>query len=52
MIGGSRELQYAGRDYSASPAVGYLNVHLEEQRSLVDSALGLDAMEASQRKSA
>ena len=52
MIGGSRELQYAGRDYSASPAVGYLNVHLEEQRALVEHALGLDALDAGERKSA
>ncbi len=52
MIGDTRELLYAGRDYSASPAVGYLNVHLEEQRSLVESALGLDVVEESARKSA
>ena len=45
-------LGYAGRDYSASPAAGYLNVHLEEQRQLVESALGLDALEDAKRKSA
>ena len=35
-------LVYAGRDYSASPAVGYMNVHLQQQRALVESALRLD----------
>ena len=45
-------LSYAGRDYSASPAAGYLNVHLEQQRALVDTALGLDVVEAAKRKSA
>ena len=42
MIQGSRRLGYAGREYSASPAAGYLRVHLEQQRALVGSALGLD----------
>ena len=44
-------LVYAGRDYSASPAAGYLNVHTSQQRSLVETALGLDQA-ASRRKSA
>ena len=35
-------LSYAGRTYSASPATGHVNVHLEQQRELVESALGLD----------
>ncbi len=34
-------LIYAGREYSASPAVGYLNVHLEQQRQLVEDALAV-----------
>jgi 2-oxoglutarate dehydrogenase E1 component len=46
------KLVYAGRDYSASPAAGYLNIHLEEQRSLVETALGLDALDSSRKKSA
>jgi 2-oxoglutarate dehydrogenase E1 component len=46
------KLVYAGRTYSASPAAGYLNVHLAEQRSLVDTALGLDVIEAARKKSA
>ena len=45
------KLVYAGRDYSASPAVGYLNVHAGQQRALVETALGIDR-ELSQRKSA
>ena len=44
-------LVYAGRDYSASPAAGYLNVHTSEQRALVETALGLDQA-ASHTKSA
>ena len=43
------KLSYAGRTYSASPASGYLNVHVEEQRSLVEGALGLDAPSMTQR---
>jgi 2-oxoglutarate dehydrogenase E1 component len=46
------KLVYAGRTYSASPAAGYLNVHLEEQRALVETALGLDVAEAARKKSA
>ena len=45
------KLVYAGRDYSASPAAGYLNVHTGEQRALVETALGLDQAE-SRKKSA
>ena len=44
-------LSYAGRTYSASPAVGYLNVHLQQQKALVDTALGLD-VELAQKRSA
>ena len=35
-------LHYAGRDYSASPAVGYMNLHMQQQRTVVDSALCLE----------
>ena len=45
------QLIYAGRDYSASPAAGYLNVHTSQQRALVETALGLDQV-ASRKKSA
>ena len=43
------KLSYSGRTYSASPACGFLNVHLEEQRALVDSALGLHEVKDSKR---
>ncbi len=36
------ELKYAGRPASASPAVGYMSVHLKQQKALVDDALTLD----------
>ena len=34
-------LSYAGRDASASPAVGYPELHAKQQRALVAQALGL-----------
>jgi 2-oxoglutarate dehydrogenase E1 component len=36
---GKRALKYAGRTSSASPAVGYYKIHLEEQQNLVNQAL-------------
>ena len=48
-IQSKHKLSYAGRDYSASPAAGYLNIHASEQRALVEAALGLDQA-ASTRK--
>lgn len=36
-------LSYAGRDSSASPAVGYHSLHVEQQNKLVADALGLSA---------
>ena len=50
-IQSKHKLVYAGRDYSASPAAGYQNVHADQQRALVETALGLD-QPASRRKSA
>lgn len=35
----SQTLRYAGREASASPAVGYAKLHHEQQRKLVDDAL-------------
>ncbi len=35
-----QQLCYAGRDASASPAVGYPRLHHEQQRQLVEEALG------------
>jgi 2-oxoglutarate dehydrogenase E1 component len=34
-----QQLSYAGRASSASPAVGYLQLHAEQQKALVDAAL-------------
>ena len=34
-------LEYAGRDASASPAAGYMALHLEQQEQLIRDALGL-----------
>ncbi|MFD2180105.1 2-oxoglutarate dehydrogenase E1 component [Veronia pacifica] len=36
------KLTYAGRKASASPAVGYMSVHLKQQKALVRDALGLN----------
>jgi 2-oxoglutarate dehydrogenase E1 component len=36
-------LSYAGRASSASPAVGYAQLHVEQQKALVDAALSWDA---------
>jgi 2-oxoglutarate dehydrogenase E1 component len=36
---------YAGRFYSASPAAGYMSLHLEQQKELVSDALQLDKLE-------
>jgi len=43
---------YAGRFYSASPAVGYMRLHLEQQKKLVSDALQLDKIEITHRKTA
>jgi 2-oxoglutarate dehydrogenase E1 component len=39
MVGGQK-LGYAGRPSSASPAVGYLHLHQEQQAALLDQAFG------------
>jgi len=36
-----KEVEYAGRGPSASPAVGYNNLHVQQQKQLVQEALGL-----------
>ncbi|CCN48474.1 2-oxoglutarate dehydrogenase E1 component [Vibrio nigripulchritudo MADA3029] len=36
------DLKYAGRPASASPAVGYMSVHMKQQKALVNDALTLD----------
>ena len=40
-ISPNQSLKYAGRDYSASPAAGYLQLHRQQQNQLVNDALGL-----------
>lgn len=48
-----KPLRCIARPYSASPAVGYLSLHLEQQQQLVDDALGVsDIAETNQQKSA
>ncbi|MFZ3323361.1 MAG: 2-oxoglutarate dehydrogenase E1 component [Usitatibacter sp.] len=39
-----QQLHYAGRKSSASPAVGYAQLHAEQQKELVDGALRPDPM--------
>lgn len=34
-----QKLEYAGREFAASPAVGSAKIHMEEQRALVEQAL-------------
>ena len=36
-----RELKFAGRPASAAPAAGYMSVHTEQQRQLVEDAFNL-----------
>ena len=40
-ISADQSLQYVGRDYSASPAAGYMQLHRHQQNKLVNEALGL-----------
>jgi 2-oxoglutarate dehydrogenase E1 component len=37
-----QQLHYAGRKSSASPAVGYLQLHQEQQKEFIEAALGPD----------
>ena len=49
-LGEQHEFGYAGRFYSASPAVGYMYKHLEQQRQLVADALQIDKLEVTHKK--
>ena len=40
-------LRYAGRPASASPAVGYMSVHLKQQKALVEDALTIESQDHS-----
>ena len=41
---------YAGRFYSASPAAGYMSLHIAQQKQLVENALQLDKLEVTTHK--
>ncbi len=43
-------LGYSGRFYSASPAVGYMSKHQEQQKQLVADALQLDKLEVTHKR--
>ena len=45
-------LTCVARPYSASPAVGYASLHLEQQQTIIDEALSLSQRQSQQKKSA
>jgi len=48
-LGRSDRLRYAGRPESASPAVGYMKVHEQQQKALVEEALTVKTVAAKKR---
>jgi 2-oxoglutarate dehydrogenase E1 component len=48
----AQQLRVVARPYSASPAVGYLSKHLEQQQALIDEALRLHPAVARKQKTA
>ena len=48
----SQSLICVARPYSASPAVGYASLHLEQQQTIISEALRLSQRQAQQKKSA
>ncbi len=48
----SQSLTCVARPYSASPAVGYASLHLEQQQTIIGEALSLSQRQAQQKKSA
>ena len=51
-IDASQSLTCVARPYSASPAVGYASLHLEQQQSIISQALSLPQGQTQQKKSA
>ncbi|MCC6710610.1 MAG: 2-oxoglutarate dehydrogenase E1 component [Gammaproteobacteria bacterium] len=51
-IGEHKELTCVARPYSASPAVGYASLHLEQQQAIIEEALSLAQRKTQQKKSA
>jgi 2-oxoglutarate dehydrogenase E1 component len=49
-LGEKHAFGYAGPFYSASPAVGYMSLHLAQQKQLVEDALQLDKLEVTTHK--
>lgn len=47
-----QRLELVARPYSASPAVGYMHLHLEQQRALIEEALRLQPVALEHKKSA
>jgi 2-oxoglutarate dehydrogenase E1 component len=47
-----QQLRLVARPYSASPAVGYVAKHLEQQHALVEEALRLDRVSLPRQKTA
>jgi 2-oxoglutarate dehydrogenase E1 component len=48
-LGVASRLRYAGRPEAASPAVGYLKVHEQQQKALVEDAITIKAMAVKKR---
>ena len=48
-LGRTDRLRYAGRPEAASPAVGYLKVHNQQQQKLVEEALTVQAISLKKR---
>jgi len=49
---GGQTLACIARPYSASPAVGYMSLHLEQQHAIITEALQLDKRQTAQKRSA
>jgi 2-oxoglutarate dehydrogenase E1 component len=45
-----KPLHCIARPYSASPAVGYLSLHREQQQQLVEEALGITSVETNEQQ--